>query len=763
MRITFLSSAVAFLLSLILLTFTSPLVEGGIGAPNEGSGTPEDPYIVPRTDSSVKVDGVLDDEAWENALVLELPYEISPGDNVPAQVRTEFLLTYNQSHLYVAFRAHDPEPSAIRAHLTDRDSDWDDDFIRVWLDTFNDERRAFIFSCNPLGVQRDEIYHLVQWDRGWDAIWDSAGQTYDWGYAVEMAIPFNQLRFQRTGGDQVWGITPERCYNRDIQRWFNSVTWDRSNDCWLCQFDKFRGFEEVSPGRNVEINPTVTAVRTDERSEMPGGDFEKRDQSAEVGLTARWGITTNLTLSATANPDFSQVEADALQLDINEPFALIYEERRPFFTEGADFFDTTLDAVYTRTMRDPSWGLKLSGKEGADTIGAYVVRDDITNLIFPSSQSSGAASLAMANTSSVFRYKRDIGRRYTLGLLATDREGDDYFNRLIGFDGDLRPSNSDRISVQLLGSSTRYPDGIAAEFGQPSGDFGDSALIIRYFHNARPHGEYSYSTSALGWWGSYTDIGRNFRADLGFIPRVGYRRYILGTGYNWIPRSGSRYSLMRVDGEYIYLQDHYGNLINSIFLLRYHYGGPMQSNLEFWLHSRREVYSSVEFDLNGFHCGASFMPAGNLTVGFEGDFGDRIDYANTRPGRRMRLAPNFTCNLGLHLRLIFNHTFERLTVEEGRLYTANISQLTASYQFNTRTFIRSILQYVDYNYNAGLYTFEIDPQYKHLFTQFLFSYKLNPRTVLFVGYSDNYFGSQQYRLTQADRTFFVKLGYAWVL
>jgi hypothetical protein len=158
-----------------------------------------------------------------------------------------------------------------------------------------------------------------------------------------------------------------------------------------------------------------------------------------------------------------------------------------------------------------------------------------------------------------------------------------------------------------------------------------------------------------------------------------------------------------------------------------------------------------------------FWPASNLQLYISTVFGDQIDYANTRSGKRMRISPFLNYDFGKHLRFSLNHTYERMTVLNARLYTANISQGTAVYQFNVRTFFRAVLQYVDYDYNSSNYTFEIDPEYKQFFTQLLFSYKINARTVLFLGYSDNYFGSLDYRLTQSDRTFFVKLGYAWVI
>ncbi len=721
-------------------------------AASKGSGTAADPYIVPRTDSRIIVDAMLDEAAWESALVLELNYEVSPGENIPPPVRTEVLLTYDADRLYVAFRCYDSDPSAIRAHLSDRDRIGGDDWAGVILDTFNDERRSFDLLVNPLGVQED----FIESETGggsWDAIWNSAGKITDWGYAVELAISFNQLRFQRTGKPQVWGFDGVRRYPRSQNHHIGAFPRDRSNNCYLCQAIKIEGFEGASPGRNIEISPTVTGVRTDARSSLPDGDFQKENQDAEVGVTTKWGMTPNLTFSGTINPDFSQVEADALQLDINQPFALYFSERRPFFTEGADFFRTLKTAIYTRTMRDPLWGLKLTGKEGANTIGAYIVRDDLTNLIFPGSQGSSSTSLAMKSTASVLRYKRDIGSRYTLGALFTDREGKDYFNRLLGFDADLRFTQSDQIQIQLLGSYTGYPDDVAGEFGQQRGTIKDRFIAFEWDHSTRTH----YV------WLDYDDVGNEFRADLGFIPMVGFRNVEGGYFYTWNAPQNSWWSLFMAGCEFNYYEEQAGKLLNEGASAWFQYSGALQS----WFYSRgyqfREAYNGLEFDLTSFTVQSGFRPVGDLAVDLYAYFGDRIDYANTRLGDRIRLNPYIGYNLGQHLRLTLDHTFERLSVKGGRLYTANISQLSAVYQFNVRTFFRSILQYVDYRRNSDLYTFEIAPEFKHFFTQLLFSYKINPQTVLFLGYSDNYFGSNDFSLTQSDRTFFVKLGYALVL
>ncbi len=747
--------ASVFKFLIVILPILYALADAAVDA-NEDVNIGENtkvPHNVPFAASPIVIDGDVDETAWEQALVLELNYEVQPGENIPPPVRTEVLLTYDRAKLYVAYRCYDPDPSAIRARIRDRDELGGDDWVGVVLDTFNDERRSFKFECNPFGAQYDMIETESNSDSGWDAIWDSAGKITSWGYSVEMAIPFNQLRFQRADGPQIWGFDAVRNYPRNQRHEISMFPRDRSNNCYLCQAIKIVGFDGASPGRNIEITPTLTASRTDERSDLPDGELEKASQDTEIGLNSRWGMTPNMTLNFTANPDFSQVEADASQLDVNRPFAIFYPEKRPFFTEGADFFDTSISTVYTRMIRDPSWGLKITGKEQSNTIGAYVVRDDLTNIVLPGSQYSSSTSLRTANTSSVFRYKRDIGNKYTLGLLATDREGGDYFNRLFGFDGYFRFTAQDSLEAQFLGSSTQYPEKVAEEFGQDFDSFSGRAIYLSYVHNTRSHDLF----------GSYKNFSSGFRADLGYLPRVDYREYMAGWSHAWWGNPGSWWWMFNLGARYTHIEDQQSNPLDRDLTVWFYYRGEMQSRVDVIVDRRREAYNGLDFDQTLLRIFSNCRPNRYVDLAFNAMLGDRIDYANIRPGKRVQLNPAVSLELGLHLRLNFDHVYERMTVDDGRLYIANISQLNAVYQFNTRSFFRSIFQYVDYRYNSDIYSFEIEPEHRRLCTQLLFSYKLNPQTVLFIGYSDDHSGRRDYGLTLSDRTFFIKLGYAWVL
>jgi hypothetical protein len=714
-------------------------------------GSREQPYRVVRATTPIRVDGLLDEPTWHDALHFELSYETVPGDNTPARVRTEALLTYDRNTLYVGFRAHDPDSTRIQAHLADHDSIFGDDQVGIEIDTFNDERRCYNFFINPLGVQEDSIAKGDEWDFSWDTIWDAKTQIHDWGFSAEIAVPFSSLRIQRTTGPQIWGFNAQRGWVRDRQYWFGAVALDKDNSCRWCQLIKIEGFEGVESGNQIELIPAVTMIGTSARPDFPHGDLANQGEKIEGALTAHWGVTPNLTVSGTLNPDFSQVEADALQLDINEPFALFYEEKRPFFSEGADFFLTPMEIVHTRVVRDPSWGLKVAGKEETHSVGSYLVQDRVTNLLFPGPRGSSGTSLDEANTSTIMRYAKDFGSRHTVGALVTDREGNDYFNRVAGIDASIRIGQADEIAVQALLSSTRYPDEVAVDFGQPRGTFDDTAFLVTYNRNTR----------SVGWWADYRQIGSGFRADLGFMPQAGFREAAVGARHAWWSEPGAWWSRIEVGGEAESGEDEAG------FVLRRDAGAWLryQGTLHSWLFvggwRGTEGYAGKEFEFQDIEVSGGLRPAGSLKLDIRSWFGDQLDYRNARIGRRVRLRPELVWNASRHLVFELRNTLERMDVDGQQYYEAAIGQVTVAYQFNVRTFLRAILQYVDYDYTERPFAKAAVPEdVERLFTELLYSYKLNPRSVLFVGYTENSAGGSDFDLTEVDRTLFMKVGYS---
>jgi hypothetical protein len=712
-------------------------------------------FNIPKTDSKIEINGTLNEKAWEDALKFNLDIEVMPAENVPAPVDTECYLIYDTDHLYVGCRAYDPEPEKIRAYLSDRDEAWQDDSIGLIIDTFNDENRAFAFFVNSLGIQGDEIMSNggSEEDASWDAIWSSAGQITDFGYEVEIAIPFRALQFQPSKEEQIWGFAPVRNYPRSRRHQISSFPLDRNEQCLLCQLPKIRGFSGAEPGRNIELDPTAVGLHADERQDFPEGPMKKQESFGNIGISGKWGFANNMTLSAALNPDFSQVEADVAQLDINKQFALYYPEKRPFFLEGQDFFETPVQALYTRSIADPHWGLKISGKNGKNTIGFFSAQDQLTNLIFPGSQGSSSGFLSQRSFSNVLRYRRDVGGGSTLGILVTDREGDSYHNRLAGVDGLLRLNKSDVVSFQLLGSQTAYPDSLAEDFNQDAGE------LYGYAGNI----EISRQKKNYVIFGSYEDFSPEFRADLGFVPQVDYRNFELGGGYLYVGTEKSFLSQLNIIGNYDQTNDHQGRLLERELEASISFSGPMQSNFTTAAGIRKKVYQREPFSQFFNHIIFSIRPAGNLYGEIFISYGDEIDYTHVRAGNYLQINPELRWNLGNNIHLNFSYLYQWLKIDGERLFLAQLPQLQIIYHFNSRAFFRAILQYQGIDRNVDLYESEVKPQTRTLFSQFLFSYKLNPRTVLFIGYSDNYLGFNNINLTQTDRTFFLKIGYAWTL
>lgn len=713
-------------------------------------------YSVRSATSDIKVDGVLDERAWEESLVGDLPYEWLPGDNIPAPVDTEFLITFSKEHLYIAFRCFDPDSAKIRAHLMDRD-DTDiliqDDHISVMLDTFNDERRGFQFRVNPLGVQADANFSEMEGyeDFSWDAIWASDGKIYDWGYAIEMAIPFNQLRFPSGLEVQTWGFSAERSYPRNVRHRMTSHKRRRDINCILCQHNKITGFQGMKTGLNFEADPTLTTIRTDELNDFPNGKMEAGKIEPDPGLTLRWGITPNLILNGTVNPDFSQVEADVAQMEVNTRFALQYPEKRPFFLEGADFFLTPIQAVFTRTVADPDGGIKFTGKVGKSAFGFFGTYDKINNLLFPTNQGSASTSLEQGVAGGVFRYRMDLGQNSAFGMLYTGRIGEDYYNHLTGLDGFFRISRTKTLNIQFLHSESDYPDDIKLNFGQNPESIGGNAIKADFFHNSR---NWIYGLT-------FRDLSPDFRADFGYVPRVDVRELNGHITRVYWGKRGGWFNRIHIGMNGSVLYDYEGKLTDRQLSLDSAYMGPLQSTVMLRLNRNQEFYVGKDYQLNSFLLYSELKPVSGLRFNVVALYGDSVDYQNFRKATGLTLGPFAEFNLGRHINIKLRHNFQRLDYKGEEIFTANLSQVRFIYNFNVRMFVRFVIQYMDISRNTSLFIFPTLPKTQTIFSQFLFSYKLNPKTVLFLGYSDNYLGMTNIDIKQTDRTFFVKLGYAW--
>jgi len=708
-----------------------------------------------KTTETITIDGVLDEVAWQHATKIQIDNETRPGENIPARVATVAYLIENGEALYVAFDARDPDSSQIRAYLRDRDSAWNDDFVGIVLDTYNDGRRAFEFFSNALGVQIDATNDDVNQneDTSWDAIWDSAGKINDQGYIVEMEIPLSQLRFPDTEGLQTWGIDVLRFYPRDNRFRFSNNQLNRDVNCYLCQFAKIEGLENARPSRDLEIVPTLTGTRTDFTDDPGVVPMQSGSTDAEAGVSIRWGITPDMTANLTINPDFSQVEADVAQLDVNNQFALFFPETRPFFLEGADYFRTPIEVVFTRTVADPDFGAKLTGKRGDHTYGVFAAQDAITNLLFPSAFGSDSTTLDQDNSAFVGRYSYGFGNASSVGALLTARAGDDYHNYVGGFDVRWKITDQHSIRAQYLRSDTEYPDQVVIDFDQPSGRFSGNGVSVSYDFDSRNWFAYV----------DHQDRTAGFRADAGFVPQVDANWQVVGFGRVWHGTDDTWWTRIRLHPQWYITHDDSGRMIDREFKFEFGFGGALQSWTEVGASSRDLLWDDVLYKEEKIYFFGQIRPKGGLDLKMFMEYGSQVDFANSQLGDELRFEPSVEWNINRHLLLKFEATLVDFDTQDGaKIYDANLYDLRLTWQFSRRSFIRFTTQYQDIDRNVDEYIDEVDANTRTLGRQLLYSYKINPQTVFFLGYSDNYLDDDALNtLEETDRTLFMKIGYAW--
>jgi hypothetical protein len=348
---------------------------------------------IQRLERAIDVDGTLDDAGWCDATRITGFTEIQPGDQAQPPVRTEVLVTYDDSHLYLAFIAYDDDPSAIRASLRNWDQIFADDWVGVILDPYGDAAQAYEIFANPLGIQGDLLMASGSGeDIGYDLVYQSEGRITATGYQVEMALPFSSLRFPDRPVHE-WRATFIRTRPRSSREQYSWSSVDRDDPCFMCQFGTIAGIENVTPSTNLDILPAVVGAQAGSLvdDDEPTRGFDNGRADIQPSLNLRYNITPSLATEATVNPDFSQVESDAAQIDVNSTFALFFPEWRPFFQEGSDLFDTYLDIVYTRSINNPLAATKLTGRAGRTSVAYLGAMDEDTPLPLPFAERSAIA------------------------------------------------------------------------------------------------------------------------------------------------------------------------------------------------------------------------------------------------------------------------------------------------------------------------------------------------------------------------------------
>lgn len=746
---------------------------------------------IPYIQGQVSTDAELLEPQWQQATKVELNYVVRPFENTQPPVKTHALVFEDGQTLHVAFVAQDPNPQAINAFYRDRDKIWSDDLVGIKLDTFNDNRLAYQFFVNPLGIQIDAIENEMTGKESdsWDAIWQSKGKITAAGYQVEMAIPLRVLNFNEADGYKIWGAEFVRFYPRNDRYRISNTPTDRDNACTLCQLAEVEGFANATQGQNLAIIPTMVAGRS--RSRKPQNTLQwDYEGNQDVGLDIKWGLTPEVSLLATFNPDFSQVEADAPQLSVNNTFALSFAEKRSFFLENADYFSSNIDLVYTRNISAPDYGSKVTGRIGQHTLGVFVANDATTSFVVPGNLGSKVASIAAQSTNMALRYRYDLTDDFSLGWVSTVREAESYHNYVGGLDIKYQITPQDTFKAQLIGSDTAYPDELYKDFcADDCTELSDLSEQVLRTVNRDSFADYMYRIDyrhdQRDWFVRTAHLrrGGDFRADLGFQSKVDRNTDILGAGYIWYNQD-SWWNRLEVSGDYDINHDDNGDLLEVERELYLKVLGNYQSLLRFGAIKRKRVgqrqYAGDMLDLtdanllriadnttlfseNKLSLNFRMRPSAYLKFGIIARIGDEIDFANNRLGQQVFLKPDIKWSIGKNVQLELKHTYSNLDVEGQHLFTANLSDARLTYQFDQRQFLRLIAIYSDIERNQANYHEQVDANRKKLGVQLLYSYKLNPLTKFFAGYSDAAIDRDDLAsLTKSEQSIFMKFSYAWL-
>src|SRR5215470_8046621 len=477
-------------------------------------------FKIARAVEPPKIDGILNDDVWKQPpLPLGEWISYNPLRGGHADQRTEVHIAYDDRNIYFAFHCFDTEPDKIRTTISRRDAAFNDDWIAMSLDSAGTGQTAYHLFVNPSGIQMDALNTSASGEQfEADLLWDSAAKVGDDGYTVEIRLPLQTIRF--SGGSQV---RMGSLFFRKISRTGVSYSWPEIlPGQWVFESHAHLRFENLKQPRLVELLPSVTYSLNQTRATPDAWNHLVNKPSA--GLSAKYGITSNVTLDATINPDFSQVESDAFQVQVNQRFPIFYSEKRPFFMEGMGLFNVAgtggdgnmRTTVHTRHIINPLWGSKLTGTEGKFTFGLLNASDKTPEDI----GDRGEIIKGQNKLFTIARTTYTLGGSNYLGAIFTDTEHAGRHNRVEGGDLSIKFSPPQQFTATILSSQT----GITSSDGT---------------HGVGSQVSYSYNTRRFSWGNQIEHYGRDFQMDTAFYNRTGFTSGWSFGEVNFYPREGT--------------------------------------------------------------------------------------------------------------------------------------------------------------------------------------------------------------------------------
>ena len=678
----------------------------------------------------VVVDGKVNEPAWHFAAVARNFSEVYPGDQAEPPITVAAFMTYDKDNLYVAFTVED-DPEHIRANLSDRDALWQDDYVGVVLDPNQDGQSLYFIASNPLGIQGDSRISPNNEDEGFNLIYTSEATVSATGYAVEMAIPFKSLRFPNQH-EQVWRGTFWVTHPRESRNQYSWAAMDRDNPCWACQMGTITGIQGVQAGRNLEILPALTGGKSSvlENRQSPAAGFDHGRIALEPSLTAKYGITSNVTADVTVNPDFSQIESDAARIDVNSTFALFYDERRPFFQEGSDLFDTEIRTVYTRTINDPIVASKLTARWGSTDIAYIGARDNTSPLLMPFEDGSVQLD-AGKSVSNILRIKHNFAGNSYVGALVTDRRLDSGgTGSTVGADGQLRFFSKYLLTGQLVASRTAessggYRGNIPDNLNFGRNDRYSAELDGQRFGGLAAAVELDREGRYWGFEVGYKQTSPTFRAANGFVRQNSVRRVYAWQGVTLYPEKVVPFIERIRPGiaagrRWNYFGQHKNDFLSPSVRVRMK--GQTNVNARYTL--EREQFKGKEFrGIRSLRLSAYSNFSEYASLSAEMSAGTDIARTEGEPklGRSLDLSASVSLRPNQHLALqpmvAYSHMKDRNTGES--IFSGYIARMRVKYQFSRRFFFRTVVQYNDFRRRIN-----IDP---------LLTYRLNAFTAVYLG------------------------------
>jgi len=711
-----------------------------------------------RIQKDIEITGTMENPVWKKAHSVFINHEVQPNDDAKAPVRTEVKVLYSEENLYVGFISHDPNPDKIRAHVADRDDSFHDDFVGIFLDPFGSNQHAYEFFINPLGVQMDGMRSGNNEDMNYDVLWYSKGRVNDSGYTAVMKIPFKSLHFPERDV-QDWSIQFIRNYPRNnrYQLVWTNVSID--NSCLMCQNGSLVNMKNVESSNTVELLPYGMSYQNSimDDPSMPAKGLDHKPVKGRIGGSISYSPTSTLSLDAVVNPDFSQVETDAAQIDANQTFALYYSEKRPFFMKGADLFSTPEDLFYSRMINHPLAAGKVTQNSSNYSIAFLTAYDRDAAFVVPGQLRSSLIKSDVHSYNNILRGKYNIGSESYVGGLVTTRNQGDAFNYVGSVDWKLNLADHYYFNGQLGYSDTRELQDTtlfdnSRRFGQSTydasfnGEQYSGSLISAEFQRQAKY--YSFNVQ-------YQSFSPTFQTQSGFINRTDRRQIRVGQSISYYPDKNwwsngqlSTYGSWRYDFSGQFME-------RFLFISWYNQLGAQTSVSISYLPLNDERYRGKFFtQMYRTTLDVNSNPSSIVSMGGHMELGRNI-YRTSNPtlghGYSASAYANIKPTPRLHLSL--NYSYSTLSSLDGsqEYYNGDIIRMNSKYNFSRKLFLRLITQYNSFNEHFQVYP--------------LLYYKLNPFTKFYIGMTDNLKNYNQTGpagvngLRQTQREFFVKFQY----